>query len=109
MLLALFSGKNEMLLFGIFGVVILLFLVVDLGLVHKKAHKISQKDALIQTIFWVAVSVIFGLLIYFFAGGPKDALEFFSAYVTEKALSVDNIFCNPPDPPLFQCQRGILP
>lgn len=92
MLLALFSGKNEMLLFGIFGVVILLFLVVDLGLVHKKAHKISQKDALIQTIFWVAVSVIFGLLIYFFAGGPKDALEFFSAYVTEKALSVDNIF-----------------
>ncbi|MEQ9287277.1 MAG: TerC family protein [Cyclobacteriaceae bacterium] len=92
MLLALFSGKNEMLLFGIFGVVILLFLVVDLGLVHKKAHKISQKDALIQTIFWVAVSVVFGLLIYFFAGGPKDALEFFSAYVTEKALSVDNIF-----------------
>lgn len=92
MLLALFSGKNEMLLFGIFGVVILLFLVVDLGLVHKKAHKISQKDALIQTIFWVAVSVVFGILIYFFAGGPKDALEFFSAYVTEKALSVDNIF-----------------
>ena len=62
------------------------------GLVHKKAKKISQKDALIQTIFWVFVSIVFGGLIYFFGGGPKDALEFFSAYVTEKALSVDNIF-----------------
>ncbi len=92
MLLTLFSGENEMLLFGIFGVIILLFLAVDLGLVHKKAKKITQKDALIQTIFWVVVSLIFGLLIYFFAGGKKDALEFFSAYITEKALSVDNIF-----------------
>lgn len=92
MLLALFSGNNELLLFSIFGVIILLFLAVDLGLVHKKATKISQRDALIQTIFWVFVSIVFGGLIYFFGGGSKDALEFFSAYVTEKALSVDNIF-----------------
>lgn len=81
-----------MLLFGIFGVVIILFLAVDLGLVHKGAKKITQKDALLQTIFWVLVSCVFGALIYFYGGGQKDALEFFSAYVTEKALSVDNIF-----------------
>ncbi|WP_099600027.1 TerC family protein [Reichenbachiella sp. 5M10] len=88
----LFSGTNEGLLFGIFGVVIVLFLVVDLGLVHKGPKKISQKDALMQTIFWIVVSAIFGGLIYYFGGGSQDALEFFSAYVTEKALSVDNIF-----------------
>ena len=92
MLLNLFSGNNELLLFGIFGAVILVFLVVDLGLVHKGAKKISQKDALQQTIFWVFVSVVFGGLIYFYGGGQQDALEYFSAYVTEKALSVDNIF-----------------
>ncbi|PIB37585.1 tellurium resistance protein TerC [Reichenbachiella sp. 5M10] len=79
-------------MFGIFGVVIVLFLVVDLGLVHKGPKKISQKDALMQTIFWIVVSAIFGGLIYYFGGGSQDALEFFSAYVTEKALSVDNIF-----------------
>ncbi|WP_420582443.1 TerC family protein [Reichenbachiella sp.] len=92
MILNLFSGTNEALLFGIFGIVIILFLAVDLGLVHKGPAKITQKDALLQTIFWIVVSCIFGGLIYFFGGGANDALEYFSAYVTEKALSVDNIF-----------------
>ncbi|MBU2915843.1 TerC family protein [Reichenbachiella agariperforans] len=88
----IFSGTNEFLLFGVFGVVIVLFLVVDLGLVHKGPKKITQKDALMQTIFWIVISCIFGGLIYFFGGGAENAIEYFSAYVTEKALSVDNIF-----------------
>lgn len=92
MLLAILSGHNEGILFGVFGVIIILFLVVDLGVFNKKNHKVSQKEALNQTIFWVAVSVIYGLLIYFFGDGKASTLEFFSAYVTEKALSVDNIF-----------------
>lgn len=92
MILNLFSGTNEGLLFGIFGIVIILFLAIDLGLVHKGPAKITQKDALLQTIFWIVVSCIFGGLIYYFGGGANDALEYFSAYVTEKALSVDNIF-----------------
>ena len=92
MLLSLFSGQNEGLLFGVFGVVIIAFLIVDLGIFHKKHHKVSQKEALQQTIFWVVVSIIYGVLIYFFGEGGQATLEFFSAYVTEKALSVDNIF-----------------
>ncbi|MDW3197326.1 MAG: TerC family protein [Cytophagales bacterium] len=92
MLLAILSGHNEGILFGVFGVIIILFLVVDLGVFNKKHHKVSQKEALNQTIFWVAVSVMYGLLIYFFGDGKASTLEFFSAYVTEKALSVDNIF-----------------
>jgi tellurite resistance protein TerC len=92
MLLNLFSGSNEGVLFVVFGIVIVLFLAVDLGLVHKGPSKISQKDALLQTIFWVIVSVIFGGLIYYFGEGKDAALEYFSAYVTEKALSMDNIF-----------------
>ena len=92
MLLSLFSGQNEKLLFGVFGVVIVLFLIVDLGLFHKKHQKVSQREALLQSLFWVFVSACYGALIYFYGEGPAATLEFFSAYVTEKALSVDNIF-----------------
>ena len=92
MLLNLFTGQNEGLLFGVFGVIIVLFLIVDLGVFHKKHQKVSQKEALQQSIFWVLVSVGYGILIYFYGEGPAATLEFFSAYVTEKALSVDNIF-----------------
>ncbi len=86
------DGENELILFGVFGAVIVLFLLVDLGVFHKKHHKISQKEALMQSIFWVAVSSTYGLIIYLYGGGTDNAIEFFSAYVTEKALSVDNIF-----------------
>ncbi|MGB3463712.1 MAG: TerC family protein [Cyclobacteriaceae bacterium] len=92
MLLSVLGGENEPILFGVFGIVIIAFLLVDLGVFHKKHQKISQKEALLQSIFWVAVSCAYGALIYFKGGGEQDALEFFSAYVTEKALSVDNIF-----------------
>lgn len=92
MLLNLFSGQNEGLLFGVFAAIIAVFLIVDLGLFHKKHHKISQKEALLQSIFWVLVSAGYGALIYFYGEGSAATLEFFSAYVTEKALSVDNIF-----------------
>ena len=80
MLLSLFSGRNEGILFGIFGAVIILFLLVDLGVFHKSHHKVSQKEALLQTIFWVAVSVVYGILIYYIGEGPQASLEFFSAY-----------------------------
>lgn len=92
MLLNLFSGQNEGILFGVFGVIIVVFLIVDLGVFHKKHQKVSQKEALQQSIFWVLVSVGYGILIYFYGEGSAATLEFFSAYVTEKALSVDNIF-----------------
>lgn len=92
MLLNIFGGQNEGILFGVFGVIIILFLIVDLGVFHKKHQKVSQKEALQQSIFWVLVSVGYGTLIYFYGEGPAATLEFFSAYVTEKALSVDNIF-----------------
>lgn len=80
-------------------------MVVDLGLFHKQAHKITTRSALYQSIFWVSISTVFGVLIYF--GGPYAHIEngvavalqgsdaavlYFSTYLTEYALSVDNIF-----------------
>lgn len=93
LLFSLFRNNNdrETILFGVFAFIILLFLVLDLGLFHKQAHKITTKSALYQSIFWVAISTLFGFLIYRW-DGADHAVEYFSAYLTEYALSVDNIF-----------------
>jgi tellurite resistance protein TerC len=106
LLFSLFGGdERETVLFGIFVAVIVIFMILDLGLFHKQAHKISTKSALNQSIFWVSISSIFGCLIYF--GGPYKHLEagttvilsgseaavlYLTTYLTEYALSVDNIF-----------------
>lgn len=92
LLTSFLDNSNETVLFTIFGAIIFLFLIVDLGLFNKKAHVISTKSALWQSIFWVAISVSFGYLIYAYDGGADASLTYFSAYLTEYALSVDNIF-----------------
>lgn len=95
LLLSIFEKQNqrETILFGVFALIIILFLVLDLGLFNKHAHKISTRSALNQSIFWVLVSTLFGFFIYKFEGtGAEGAIEYFSAYLTEYALSVDNIF-----------------
>jgi len=92
---SLFSDlpREETILFGIFAVIIILFLVLDLGLFHKQAHKISTRSALYQSIFWVVVSTLFGVFILLYdESGTEGAVQYFSAYLTEYALSVDNIF-----------------
>jgi len=93
LLFSLFRNNNdrETILFGVFAVIILVFLVLDLGLFHKQAHKITTKSALYQSTFWVLISTLFGFFIYRY-DGPDHAVEYFSAYLTEYALSVDNIF-----------------
>jgi tellurite resistance protein TerC len=93
LLFSLFSSQRETILFGIFAVIIIIFLVLDLGLFHKQAHKITTKSALYQSIFWVLISTMFGFFIYKYDdSGSVGAVEYFSAYLTEYALSVDNIF-----------------
>ena len=75
----------------LFTVLVLGFLIVDLGFLNRKSHKIEFKPALYQSIFWIAISLIFGVLIAIFMG-KETAVEFLSAYITEKMLSVDNLF-----------------
>lgn len=82
---------TELNLFAIFTAIIVGFLIVDLGFLNRQAHKISLKSALLQSLFWVAISCGFAVLIYMFMGG-EQAAAFMSAYVTEKMLSVDNLF-----------------
>lgn len=75
----------------VFGIVVLVALIFDLGLLSKKGQKVTIKQALIQTIFWVSLALGFCVFVYF-EDGKVPALEFLSAYLMEWSLSIDNIF-----------------
>jgi len=75
----------------IFNAGVLLLLVLDLGVLHRSARDISMREAAGWSIFWVAVSLGFNLWILQAHGGEK-ALQFFTGYLIEQSLSVDNIF-----------------
>lgn len=66
-------------------------LALDLGVFHRKSHEVSVKEALTWTFVWIFLALVFNTLIYFWRG-QQQALEFFTGYLVEKALSVDNIF-----------------
>ncbi len=83
---------SEFALIIFFSCIIILFLVIDLGLLHRTPKKITTQSALYQSIFWVLISLFFCAFIFKFYGGVRPSMEFLSAYLTEKALSVDNIF-----------------
>lgn len=79
------------LIYLVFGIVLLVALVLDLGLMSRKNHKIGLGAALIQTIFWVLLSLAFCGFIWY-ERGKTDAISYLSAYLLEWSLSIDNIF-----------------
>ena len=74
-----------------FGIVLLGALMLDLGLMSKKNSSISMKKALWQTLFWVSLAIAFCLFLWF-EKTPLVATKFFTAYLMEWSLSIDNIF-----------------
>jgi tellurite resistance protein TerC len=75
----------------LFNVFVLIMLALDLGVFNRKTHEISLKEALTWTFIWVFLALIFNTIIFYWKG-RQQALEFFTGYLIEKALSVDNIF-----------------
>ncbi|CAA9441093.1 MAG: Integral membrane protein TerC [uncultured Rubrobacteraceae bacterium] len=74
-----------------FGAFILLMLVLDLFVLHRDAKEISFREAAVLSAFWVALALLFGILVWIWAG-PTAAGEYYTGYIIEKALSVDNVF-----------------
>jgi len=79
------------LLWVAFNLFVLLALALDLGVFHRKAHKIGLREAAIWSAVWVGLSVAFGYFVWHWHGADRG-LEFFTGYLIEKALSVDNLF-----------------
>jgi TerC family integral membrane protein len=74
-----------------FNLFVLLSLALDLGVFHRRAHKLSIREAAFWSVLWIALSVAFGFFIWHWHGEQRG-LEYFTGYVIEKALSVDNLF-----------------
>ena len=74
-----------------FNLFVLAMLALDLGVFHRKTHVVTFKESISWTVVWVAMAMLFNLGIAHFMGIDKG-LEFFTGYVIEKSLSVDNVF-----------------
>lgn len=82
---------ESIILWGCFSVFVLGMLALDLGVFHRNSHEVKVKEALTWTAVWITLAMIFNIFVYYYFDKEK-ALEFFTAYVIEKSLSVDNIF-----------------
>jgi len=85
-------------LWAVFGVVVLGGMAIDLGILHKKDKPVSVKQALWFTALWISVALAFGVAIRIFVdpehteAATRPSIEYLTCYITEYALSVDNIF-----------------
>src|SRR5215207_7533378 len=81
----------DQLTYLVFGIVLVLALIIDLGLLSKSSAEISIKKALYQTLFWVSLAFAFFGFLWFYESS-NTAVEYISAYLMEWSLSIDNIF-----------------
>ena len=75
----------------VFGSVIAVMFVLDLFVFNRKSHEIKFREALTWTIVWVSLAMAFNVGVWY-CMGPAKALEFFTGYLIEESLSVDNLF-----------------
>jgi tellurite resistance protein TerC len=70
---------------------VILLLALDLGVFHRKSHEVKIREALIWSVVWISLALVFNYGIYIYLGKEK-AFEFLTGYLIEKSLSVDNLF-----------------
>lgn len=74
-----------------FNVFVLILLALDLGVLHRKGQVVGIKEALLLSLGYFVLALIFGAGVYHFLGA-NAGVEFFTGYLLEKSLSIDNIF-----------------
>ena len=82
---------NHPVILSIFAVVIIAMLMLDLGVLNKKSHVVSNREAAIWSVIWISFAMGFSGIIYHYLG-VEQFMQFQGAYWIEKALSVDNLF-----------------
>lgn len=86
----IFLGKPVW-MWGAFIGIVLILLVFDLGVLQKNTHEISLKESLFLSLFYVVLAFGFGVWIWYYLGGVSGK-EYFTGYIIEKTLAIDNIF-----------------
>ncbi len=82
-------------LYGAFAVLVTILLAVDLFVVQRDSHEVSLKEAGIWSAIWIGCAIVFGLFVARLHGGvpgENPTVAYFTGYVIEKSLSVDNVF-----------------
>lgn len=74
-----------------FNIFVVCMLALDLLVFHRHAHVVKVKEALLFSAFWIALALAFNVVIWWWQG-PEVALQFFTGYLIEKSLSIDNLF-----------------
>jgi len=83
--------SHKYVLWSGFNLLVLILLALDLGVFHRKDHKITVKEGFIWSIIWIIVALAFNVVVYYWRG-QEIALQFFTGYLIERSLSIDNIF-----------------
>ena len=76
---------------AVFLLIVAALLAFDLGVLNKKDHEISVKESLWLSAFYIAVALLFGLGVWYYRGAD-DALLYYTGFLVEKSLSLDNVF-----------------
>jgi tellurite resistance protein TerC len=84
----------ETILWVVFALLVVIILSLDLGVFNRRAHHIEFREAITWSIVWISMAILFGLAILLFLG-PDKATAYFTGYIIEKSLSVDNLFVFP--------------
>jgi tellurite resistance protein TerC len=74
-----------------FAIGVVALLLLDLLVFHRDAHEVSFREAAISSTIWIALGLVFGLIVWHFLGGTA-ATQYYTGYLIEKSLSVDNVF-----------------
>jgi tellurite resistance protein TerC len=82
---------NQLTFWILFNLFVLVMLVLDLGVFHRRNHVVKFREAILWSAMWIALAAIFAVIVYFWHG-RVPALEFVTGYVIELSLSVDNLF-----------------
>lgn len=83
--------SGQVILWVIFAVLIVAMMALDLGVINRRSHEITLREALRECALWVGLAMLFNLGVYFWYGSEK-ALLFLTGYLVEESLSVDNLF-----------------
>ena len=84
-------GHHGLVVWAGFSAIVVVLMALDLGVLNRRAHVLSLKEAMAWSGGWIALALLFGLFLLF-RESPRHALEYYTGYLIELSLSVDNLF-----------------
>lgn len=78
-------------MWAVFGAIVLILLVLDLGVFNRKDHEMSMKESLFFSAFYISIGLLFSLFVYR-EMGQAATFEYLTGFIVEKTLSIDNVF-----------------